>query len=420
MKQLLTVWLAFGLLLLSAPFASAGPYEEGLKIVNDPHQLATRMADARAKFAEATRKDATNAYAWYNLGLLAYMANDVMQAREAWRSAQKADPEYLPAQARLAQLEYERGDKAEGKAQLERIIVDNRYQAEARNMLAGIAIEAKDWDAAIKHSRNVLLGDPENVNAYANLAMVYYRQGLVDQAWLIATNALERVPDAAALRNILGLIYLKRDDSRQAATEFLKALAADPRQMDAKLNLAAMELAFGAFEQSLKRFDEVLETRPDDAMVIVSRAVALRGLERFEEAQQGYEKALALSPGLPAALYNLCVLHQQYTNQYALAQRFCQEYQSKFDKAHPKYKEMAKRLRSIEATIEALTPEPSDQPGGAGDDGSGAGGTVEGGSEGGGSDEGGGEAGGEAEGAGSGDGTAPADGADTAEPPPTK
>ena len=254
MKRLLMLSMAVTFV-LTPSLALAGAYEDGLAIVNDPLKLAARLADAKQKFAEAARSDSKNAHAWYNLGLLHQMSNDVSQAQEAWRSALKADPKYLPAHARLAHLEYERGNKAAGLANLERIIVDNRYQPEARNLLAAIAIEAADWDAAIKHSRNVLLGDPQNVNAYANLAIIYYRQDLVDQAWLIATNALERVPNAAALHNILGLIYLKRDDSRQAATSFIKALKANPRQLDAKLNLAAMELAYGDFDNALKRFD---------------------------------------------------------------------------------------------------------------------------------------------------------------------
>ena len=33
-----------------------------------------------------------------------------------------------------------------------------------------------DWEGATKHARNVL-GDPENVNAYVNLCVTYFKQG---------------------------------------------------------------------------------------------------------------------------------------------------------------------------------------------------------------------------------------------------
>ena len=176
------------------------------------------------------------------------------------------------------------------------MIAKYRYQAEARNILAEEAIEEEDWEGAIKHARNVLLGDPENVNAYVNLCVTYFKQGMMDQAWLVATTALDRrreleLPEPAALYNLLGLIYLEKDDSRNAAASFMRALKEDPRQLDAKLNLAALELSYGDFKSALKRFDEALVFQPNDPELHTSRAVALRGLERFDEAQKGYERA---------------------------------------------------------------------------------------------------------------------------------
>ncbi|RZV45871.1 MAG: DUF4170 domain-containing protein, partial [Sphingomonadaceae bacterium] len=126
-------------------------------------------------------------------------------AEEAWRGALRVKADYLPAKARLAQLTLERGQRTEGLRVLEQIIEENPFQAEARNLLAEAAIHSKDWDKAIQHARNVLLGDPDNTNAYLNLAVAYYRQGLVDQAWLITKNALDRRPEAAALHNMMGL-----------------------------------------------------------------------------------------------------------------------------------------------------------------------------------------------------------------------
>ncbi|MDP6943937.1 MAG: tetratricopeptide repeat protein, partial [Myxococcota bacterium] len=239
----------------------AGAYEDGLALVATPSRLATRMDEAVAKFKAAVRKDKSNAHAWYNLGLLQMMQGDNDAAAASWNATLRADSAYVAAKARLAELQLSSGDVVGATAQLEQIIAEHRYQPEARNTLAALAIAAEDWDSAIKHARNVLLGDPENVNAYVNLCVTYFKQGLVDQAWLVATTALDRrremeLPEPAALYNLLGLIYLEKDDSRNAASSFLLALKKDPRQLDAKLNLAALELSYGDFETALKRFDE--------------------------------------------------------------------------------------------------------------------------------------------------------------------
>ena len=360
--------LTLALLLTVAPAAAAGPFDDAKAIVTDGAKLATRSADAEAKFREAARQDPSNAHAFYNLGLLARMRGDFAVAEAAWRDALRADSGYLPAKARLAELDLERGDEGAVK-RLEAIIADNRFQPEARNILAGRALDSEDWESAIKHARNVLLGDPENVNAYVNLALAYLRQDLDDQALLIASNALDRRPEAAALHNIMGLIFLRKDDSRAATESFLAALKHNPRQVDAKLNLAALELAYGDFRTALGRFDEVIEVRPNDAMLVISRAVALRGLGRFEEARAGYEAALILKPELPAALYNLCVLHHQYLNQglaqWQAARSLCRRYQATIDKDHPTWRETGSRLKSIDATIQVLMesqPAPGAEP----------------------------------------------------------
>ena len=251
--------------LMIAPPVLAGPYEDGLKIVNNPSVLATRIDEAIGKFKAAVKRTPTNAHAWYNLGLLHKLNDNGAAAEKAWKSTLQTDPKYIAAEARLAELQLDRGDVEGAKARLEAIvaITEHRYQAEARNILAGLAIAAEDWENAIKHSRNVLLGDPDNVNAYVNLCVTYFKQGLIDQAWLVATTALDRrremeLPEPAALYNLLGLIYLEKDDSRNAAASFMRALKEDPRQLDAKLNLAALELSYGDFETALKRFDEAI------------------------------------------------------------------------------------------------------------------------------------------------------------------
>ena len=59
-------------------------------------------------------------------------------------------------------------------------------------------IKRKNWEAAIKHGRNALLGDKDNINAFLNIAIAYFKQGQFDQAGLVASAALESHPDENA------------------------------------------------------------------------------------------------------------------------------------------------------------------------------------------------------------------------------
>lgn len=371
MKRRIAILISLGV--LATPVVShADDFSDAMKIVEDPALLATKAAEAEKKF-QAAKSGPHAAHALYNLGLLAMRRGKLTEAKGYWQQTLAKKASYLPATARLAEAEVASGNVASGKAKLEAIVAKkaNRFQPEARNALASLAIASKDWDAAKKHARNVLLGDPGNVNAYLNLAVSFYKQGLIDQAGLIASNALKKNPKAAALYNIMGLVYLARDDSRRASKNFDKALKVDPQQIDASLNMATMELAYGDFAQALKRLEVVQKYREGqgmkaDAMLHLTIAVAQRGLRKYNLALKGYEKALQIQPNMIEAQYNMCVLHHQYLDKSADAEgnldkakwqtalTVCQKYSGRIDRKHAKYREIKKRIKAIEETLKAI------------------------------------------------------------------
>jgi len=352
--------------------ALAGDFEDAMKIVDDPKLMATQYDTAVSKF-KAASSGPQAAHALYNLGLLAMYKGNLSGAEGYWKDALSKDGKYLAAKARLAEAEIAKGQVASGKAKLEAIVADkaNRFQPEARNALAALAIAKKDWKAAKKHARNVLLGDPGNVSAYLNLAVSFYQQGLTDQAGLIASNALKKNAKAAALHNIMGLVYLSRDDSRRASESFHKATLVDPNQIDANLNMATMELAYGDFPGAIKRLERVRKLRKDrnmkdDAMLELTIAVANRGLRKYTAALEGYNKALSIQPNMIEAQYNLCILHHQYLDKtkddqgnldkgkWQKALQACETYFKRIDRKHSKYKEIKKRIKAIAETIKLI------------------------------------------------------------------
>lgn len=334
--------------------AAASPFDEAMAIVSDPKVLNARADEAERLFRTASSDPERGADAAFNLGLLLKRRGDVAGARGAWQTALQTRPDHLPAKAELAGLDLKSGAAEQAVKVLEGIVESDRFQPEARNHLAAWELSRDNFDEAIRHGRNALLGDPDNINAFLNVAIAYFRKGLPDQAGLIASSALEKNPKAAGLHNLMGLVFLSQDNSRAATEAFTAALDADPNNDDARLNLAALELAYGNFEAALKRFDQALKQRPDAVDVIVSRAVAHRGLSRFDEAEAGYRKAMSL-PGAPMDIeYNLCILHHQYTQNYPTAQEVCAAFLAKLPDDHPKRSEVTRRVRAIEATLRAL------------------------------------------------------------------
>jgi len=358
-QALLVPALAGGLALWQAPAARAGAFDDAMVIATDPGKLALRTDEAIRLFRSAIDSGDHKTDAAYNVGLILMRQGDRNGARSAWQKAVEAKADHLPAQAQLAGLDLADPAKAPAAVQaLEAIVKIDRFQPEARNHLASWEISQGRYDEAIRHGRNALLGDPENINAFLNVAIAYFKKGLPDQAGLIASSALEKNTKAASLHNLLGLVFLSQDNSRSATEAFTAALGIDPDNNDARLNLASLELNYGNFESALKRFDQVLQSRPNDASVTASRAVALRGLGRYDDAEKGYKAALAMPNAEPDIAYNLCILHHQYTQRWADALKSCNDFLARVSPSHSKYTEVTRRVKAIEATLRALQTKP--------------------------------------------------------------
>ena len=79
-------------------------------------------------------------------------------------------------------------------------------------------------------------------------------------------------------------------------------------------------------------------------------------MSRFDDAEKAYLAALAARPGWIEPEYNLCVLHQQFTQKYAEAKPRCVAYLAKIDKTHPKFAEVTKRIKSIDVYLQRMKP----------------------------------------------------------------
>jgi len=338
-------------------------FGQALRIAGDPKLRSFRAREAEALFGSVRSREAQ-----HNLGLLLARRGDLDGARRAWRASIELDATYVPARAQLLGLDLaDPARSAAALAELERIVSEDLFQQDAQNLLAAYKLgravammksdpakAAEELEGARRHARNVLVDDPDNVNAHLNIALSYYHAGRLDEAGLVTAHALEDLPDAPSIRNLSGLIRLARDEVRQATDDLMAALEADPSDEDARLNLAALELGYGDFESARRRLASVLASRPGDAEVRMSRGVALRGLGRFDEAEADYLAARAA--GAREAEYNLCILHQQYTRKREAAKSHCASYLASISRTHPKFEEVTKRLASVGSSPLGVEP----------------------------------------------------------------
>jgi len=287
-------------------------------------------------------------------GIAAARLGDYARARKAVNAILAMEPEHAHALALRGAIAWQEGDIRKAEVDLARVLLLKPRHPVANNFEAFKAIRAKKYKEAVAAARKALVGNPRDLNAYTLLSYAYHKLGDEDMARLVALSAMEISDKFADTYNTLGLIDFSADKMAQAGRQFGEALELDPKHTAARLNLAALSLAVSDHESALSHLDDVRSREPKNIWALISRGVALRGLNRFDEADKAFKDALAVAPDNLEARYNLCVLKQEYQQSYEEALKWCQEYARKISPRHKKAREMKNRVQGIRTTIELM------------------------------------------------------------------
>ena len=193
---------------------------------------------------------------------------------------------------------------------------------------------------AVVYIRRALVGDSNNIYCYENLSAIYYLMNSLEVARLVTTQAKLKYEeynaalkekldagritpeeydlkayqpkDLAAIYNTSGLIYLAEGEVSLGNAEFKMAVELDPECIPALLNVAGIAINVQDFQLALDKYEKVLSIEPNNIEAYLSKAVALRGLERLDEAEKIYRDIISNHPEYPQAQFNLNVLYQEY------------------------------------------------------------------------------------------------------------
>ncbi len=140
-----------------------------------------------------------------------------------------------------------------------------------------------EFGAANEAYRRIIKIDPDNMQAYNNLAWNLLESGELDEAARMGARALELAPDDGAVQDTVGLIELRRNNTTRAVALLHEASSRLPNNPDVRLHLAE------ALEQDQRPAEAVREL---EAIVLAAPGYGRidqvhRLLERLVPAQAG-------------------------------------------------------------------------------------------------------------------------------------
>jgi tetratricopeptide (TPR) repeat protein len=293
--------------------------------------------------------------AWFNIGLMKQEQGDRSGAEEAYRRAGEVDPRYARGLANLSYLQLEDGDVQGALATIQECLL-RRESEPGCNINLSILYrtgqtppegDVTDPNAAAIQRLRFSLLEEIDAEAYTVMAEIYQSLGQTDLARLVCENAALQGLVSASLYNRLGLLALAEEDVLRAYEAFRLATELDPQYDDAFLNMGGMAFRFRDYPTAAAAFEEVL-TRRDEPAIRISYGAALRGLERYDDAEAQYQQVLTQQPAHTGALFNLGVLLQEGRQDYAQACGFYKQYlRAEGAMADEHYEDVTRRLATL-------------------------------------------------------------------------
>jgi tetratricopeptide (TPR) repeat protein len=209
----------------------------------------------------------------------------------------------------LALAHFGAGRLAEAEALCQAALMLQPRQAQALQILGGIAMQRGNPDAAIEHFRRAIAAAPRAREAHSNLAAALLAKDQVKQAIAALKQAIKIDPTYAPALINMGDALLKIDRYREAAATLKRAVVLQPGNAKAYTNLGAALMGLKDFDGAIQALQKAISLSPDLAQAHDNLGTTYHALGRLEEAVACHHRALELLPSFPKARAQRGMLH---------------------------------------------------------------------------------------------------------------
>jgi putative PEP-CTERM system TPR-repeat lipoprotein len=270
---------------------------------------AGKTADAIAAMERAHAAAAGNPQITAELADLYIRSGDPKKALPLTESGpgQPVNPAVLTARA---DAQAALGQQEDARATFRQVLAAAPAALPVRLRLAGMLVQAKDYDGARAVLQEGLAADPQNYALLQALVGTSYQEGGLDAA-LARADVLAKdpahMPAAAPLK---GDLYMSSKRYADAATAYATALKATPSTALAVRSAGALAAA-GHQDQAAQQLRDWLGQHPDDAAAAQILASWDIAAHRLDDAVAHLQAVLDKRPNDAIALNNLAWVDQQ-------------------------------------------------------------------------------------------------------------
>ena len=279
-------------------------------------RLLRQVTQAEPDFAEAHYNLGLNLWNRYKTSNGLRQKGELDEAAQELRKATELEPTQPGAFLALGELLADKGDLGPSVESLQKALALQPANAELHYNL-GLCLRLKgDLNAAAAEFRATLKFAPQYALAHRSLGLVLRESGDLEAAATELRLAVAELPDDPQGHHLLGTVLLRQNDLQGAIAELRKAVELNPNLAEARASLSQALRKAGRNDNSqqeaaaLKQINAATSGQGQAMILIETAAQNTKGKE-FSAAVSNLQQAVALSPNLVEAQYQLGVALRQ-------------------------------------------------------------------------------------------------------------
>jgi tetratricopeptide (TPR) repeat protein len=301
-------------------------YKRAGKYSSLGNQVPLHMASAYRKkgdykqaeeFArKALDKEQKDPEAHILLGNIYYDLGRFKEAIEVYRQALEIEPDNAPLLFNLASAQLKEGDEFAAIENLKKAAGKDRAGEVAFrswSRLGALFIERRNYEQAVQWLEEALRLRPDDARNRYNLGVAYLHLGKDEKAREQFIRAEEQGRSDVAMLEKLGEAYTRMKDYERSEQIYEEILRKNRRNVRVLARLGEIHYEKGEYDRALEFFRRITDIEPatENARVAwINIGNILDDMQRYNEAIEAYNKALAISPKDHMAHYNLGIAYE--------------------------------------------------------------------------------------------------------------
>jgi len=181
-----------------------------------------------------------------------------------------------------------------------------RYVAQGQNTAGVRSFEQGNYQGAVQQFNQALANDPNNPDAYYNLARIYHRQATAsrrkedyDQAERLYNQCLDKSPNHVDCHRALAVMLIEENRTAEAFRLLERWSLREPNLSSAKVELARLHQEHGKREVARDALIQALAVNPYDARALAALGRMYEQDGDSNSALATYQRSLQANPLQP-------------------------------------------------------------------------------------------------------------------------